>query len=220
MQDLSKYTKKSHIEIHTKYVSLVTVGSVALVGLVFALGVLVGSRRVDQSPCVSTDPLSALDKQSGEPTPEYPQPPVQLSFHDSLASKPDTVPIPASLLAKTPDRATGGMRTTLTADRGALETPRHQEPAHLERVPNDVPGIFSLQVGSFQKHREAARMVERLTRAGHTAFLVSVNMPERGGLWFRVRVGPFGSKQEAWQYKKKFETDEKLPAFVVKRKRG
>ncbi len=59
-------------------------------------------------------------------------------------------------------------------------------------------------------------MVRKLERAGHDVFLVSVNMPERGGLWYRVRVGPFSTKSEVWKYKKRFEEQERMPAFVVK----
>jgi cell division septation protein DedD len=61
-------------------------------------------------------------------------------------------------------------------------------------------------------------MARMLKRAGHKTFLVSVQMPERGGRWYRVRVGPFVSKRDAWDYKKEFEKRERIPAFVVKRR--
>ena len=61
MHDLSRFQKKDHIEIRTKYISLLLFGSVALVGLVFALGVLVGGRNAPVEKCDSHDPLAALD---------------------------------------------------------------------------------------------------------------------------------------------------------------
>ena len=85
-----------------------------------------------------------------------------------------------------------------------------------EKVSDLDPGTYSLQVASFQDQREATIMVSRLKRAGHKSFLVSVNMPERGGQWYRVRVGPFQTKKNVWSYKKIFEKKEKLATFVVK----
>ena len=97
-----------------------------------------------------------------------------------------------------------------------LERPRHEESPIPEKVSDVDPGTYSLQVASFQDQREASIMVSRLQRAGHRSFLVSVNMPERGGRWYRVRVGPFQSKKNVWNYKKIFEKKEKLATFVVK----
>ncbi|MDD5308600.1 MAG: SPOR domain-containing protein [Deltaproteobacteria bacterium] len=198
MHDLSRYAKKDHIEIQTRYVSFLLAGSIALVGLVFALGVLVGGRQKKVDRCEETDPLAALDKRSGEPTPPAASP-VELSFRQTL---------------QTPPAVTEA--ASVTTRSGAMLQPVREE----SRLPDEgtpgQSGTYSLQVGSFPDQAEASEMVRRLERAGHKAFLVSVQMPDRGGRWFRVRVGPFASKDEAWRYKLKFEQKERLPAFVVK----
>jgi cell division septation protein DedD len=95
---------------------------------------------------------------------------------------------------------------------------RGEEPALLEEVPGDEPGVYTLQVGSFQRADEASDMVKRLERSGYRAFLVTVNMPDRGGRWYRVRVGPYETKKEAWTSKVAFEEKVRIPAFVVKKK--
>ena len=213
MQDLSRYTKKTHIEIQTKYLSFLAVISAALVGLVFALGVLIGSRRTEASPSRQLDPLAVLDSKAGEPLPtEQPKP--ELSFHKALKVSPPSVPTPASL------KAVDGPGSTSSAPVGPAPDlrPRMEESPIPESVGRDEPGVYSLQVGSFQEKSEANEMVRNLDKAGYAAFLVSVHMPERGGLWYRVRVGPFHSKSEVWEKKKEFEEKERIPAFVVKRR--
>lgn len=211
MQDLGRYTKKSHVEIHNRYVSLLIAGSVALVGLVFALGVLVGSRQARaKEVCPSADPLAVLDAKSSEPMPPTAFDRASLSFHETLISPVDSVPTPASLV----ERDEAGTKAEAPAP--ALE-PVREEPAIPEEMAVNQPGLYSLQVGSFQDRKEAGEMARKLGKAGHRAFLVAVSMPDRGGMWYRVRVGTFNSKHEAWIYKKKFEDRERLPAFIVKR---
>jgi len=218
MQDLSRYKKKESIEIDTRYVSLLLAGSVALVGLVFALGVIVGSRGSPEPRGEPPDPLAALDAQSREPAP----PPVSSlrlrTFHDTLRVPEEAAPNPASLpIAPSDEAQEEGEETALAAPPPPLERPKAEEEPMPERVPEDEPGVYSLQVASFQDQAEATDLVRKLRRAGHRSFLVGVDMPERGGQWFRVRVGPFQSKRAAWSYKESFEERERLPTFVVKR---
>jgi cell division septation protein DedD len=219
MQDLSRFKKKEHIEIRTGYASLLLVGSVALVGLVFALGVLVGSRRAPSQTCEPSDPLAALDKSSGEPAPPELKRIQTRSFHETLTEAESVVPTPASLLPSSPLEAAAAADYAIeTAQNLQLEQPRHQEEPVPDKIPDAEPGVYMLQVASFQNQREATEMVHKLKHAGHKSFLVSVEMPDRGGMWYRVRVGPFASKRAAWTYKRQFEERERLPVFVVKRR--
>ena len=221
MRELNRYKKKNHIEIQTKYFSLLLVASVVLVGLVFALGVLVGGeRRAPLEECAPPDPLAALDLQSGEPAPPEIKELKLRSFHETLSVAASAVPTPASL----PPEALPAPLAPGVADQNAsalaqpLEHPRHEEQPVPEKVTDAEPGHYSLQVASFQDQREATEMVRKLKHAGHRSFLVAVDMPDRGGRWFRVRVGPFKSKRDAWRYKEQFEQNERLPTFVVKRR--
>lgn len=212
MEELGKYTKREVIEVHSRHVSLIVGAGVAVVGLVFALGVLVGSRQREEMRCPAPDPLAELDARSKEPEP----PPVtqkQLSFYESLSAAHDPVPTPASLLTEA-----SASSDSAEDERAVLLRPRHSEEPMLETVRGDEPGVYSLQVGSFRDRAEASEMARKLERAGHPSFLVSVNMPDRGGMWYRVRVGPFDSNKEAQEYKRGFEERERLPAFVVKRR--
>ncbi len=212
MQDLSQYAKKNHIEIQTKYLSFLMVVSITLVGLVFALGVLVGSRQSGEANCPKVDALAVLDNRSEEPDP----PPVietpEFSFHKSLQKSDPKVPTPASLMGEKPKKPSPEKTKKINT------SPRLEEPPIPESVPHDEPGVYSLQVGSFQERGDAGEMVKKLQQAGYPSFLVSVNMPDRGGVWYRVRVGPFESKKEVWDQKRLFEEKEQIPAFVVKKR--
>ncbi|MFO8071577.1 MAG: SPOR domain-containing protein [Polyangia bacterium] len=215
MQDLSRYKKKSHIEIHTRYVSFLLAGSVALVVLVFALGVIVGSGGADDSAaCAPPDPLAELDERSGEPPPPETAEP-RRSFHETLAAESSAVPTPASLSETR--TAAGEGASAARQDLELVEPTREEEPTP-DKVSDSETGFYTLQVASFQDQAEASEMVRRLERAGHRSFLVSVYMEERGGRWYRVRVGPFKSRKAAWDYKEDFEEKERLPTFVVKRR--
>ena len=218
MQDLGRYTKRTHVEIQTKYLSFLAVVSIALVGLVFALGVLIGSRQRQQAVCPKLDALAVLDTQSQEPPPAPTAKPQELSFHDALSVSPPSVPTPNSLIGHDDHKSAPSQMSADHISPAADFQPRMKEDPILESVPHDEPGVYSLQVGSFQSKQEANEMVRKLERAGYGAFLVSVNMPDRGGLWFRVRVGPFPTKQEVWEKKKEFEDRERIPTFVVKKR--
>jgi len=224
MQDLSRYKKKDHIEIQAKYVSLLVVGSVALVALVFAIGLLVGNRAAKSPPCAPTDPLEALDVKSGEPAPPQGASGEFKTFRETLTQPVETAVTPASLL---PSAVAAPSEPALSAAALAadpyemqLARPRHAESAIPEEVSDGEPGTYSLQVDSFRDRREASVLLQKLSKAGHAAFLVSVDIPERGGQWYRVRVGTFSNKAEAWKYKRLFEEKERMATFVVKRKNG
>jgi len=213
MQDLGQYTKKNHVAIETRYVSLLIAGSIALVGLVFALGVLTGSRQVKQPSCPKPDPLEALDQKSNEPSPPPPATHVNLSFHESLVAEPDPVPTPASLL-----KSAEPLAPVLAESVGPVPPAQLSEPLILEKVHQDEPGVYTLQVGSFANYADAISLVRKLTSSGHSAFVVTVRMPERGSARYRVRIGPFQSERDARNYQLGFERRERIPAFVVKRR--
>lgn len=217
MQDLSRYRKKEFVEINSRYISPLLVGAVVVVGLVFAMGVLVGSRNATPATdCVEPDILAKLNEQVGEPEP--PGKVEAASYHTKLNMELQKIPVPASLKTVAAKEGPSGVTEAEELANVVLKQPELEELPVPEKIRDDEAGVFTLQVGSFQDQREASVMVDRLKRAGHKSFLVRVSMPEQGGTWYRVRVGPFTSKKQAWTYKAEFENKERLPAFVVKRR--
>lgn len=57
--------------------------------------------------------------------------------------------------------------------------------------------VFVVQKSSWRNKNQAESEVQRLKRQGHNAFYNSVELPERGGTWYRVRIGYFKTLEEA-----------------------
>lgn len=57
--------------------------------------------------------------------------------------------------------------------------------------------FYSFQTSSWKAKAKAEQEVNRLRALGLNAFAVEVNLPEKGGTWYRVRVGSFNSEKEA-----------------------
>jgi len=63
--------------------------------------------------------------------------------------------------------------------------------------------LFCFQVSSWKKLSVAESEVNRLIRKGFNAFIVKANLGDKKGVWYRVRVGYFNSKEEAIEIQKK-----------------
>lgn len=59
---------------------------------------------------------------------------------------------------------------------------------------------FNVQVSSWRNRGKAEDEVKRLRGQGFNAFLVEANLPQKGGIWYRVRIGNFKSNEEAEQF--------------------
>lgn len=63
---------------------------------------------------------------------------------------------------------------------------------------------YNVQVSSWRNKIKAEQEVKKLRQAGYDAFVMIVNLPEKGGIWYRVRVGSFKSLEEAKDFSIKF----------------
>lgn len=62
---------------------------------------------------------------------------------------------------------------------------------------------FSFQVSSWKDKAKAEVELKRLTNTGHNAFIIEAYLPNKGGNWFRVRIGYFDSAEDADRYRRK-----------------
>jgi cell division septation protein DedD len=81
-------------------------------------------------------------------------------------------------------------------------------------APEGRDGEYTLQVISYDRAEASRAFAEGLRAKGHTAFVVSADVPDRGR-YYRVRVGPFKNRELAEAYRHKFEEQEHMNTFVV-----
>ncbi len=77
-------------------------------------------------------------------------------------------------------------------------------------------GKFTLQVGSHPSLAESVEQMERLKAQGLEAFRKSVDLKEKG-LWHRVYLGGYASKEDAEKAGAKFRDQHLVESFVVTR---
>lgn len=76
---------------------------------------------------------------------------------------------------------------------------------------------YTLQLSSFQERAEADAFVAALKGAGYAPYVVQAEV-EGKGTWFRVRIGDYGSYDEAIAAKADFEAKQKIIAYVTRLK--
>jgi cell division septation protein DedD len=84
------------------------------------------------------------------------------------------------------------------------------------RASSGADGEFSLQVMSYEAKDEADAFASTLRDRGHEAFVAAAHVDGRGRT-YRVRIGPFKSKQAADAYRRDFEERERMNTIVVRR---
>ena len=77
-------------------------------------------------------------------------------------------------------------------------------------------GGFLLQVGSFQLEQDALQLQSRLASSGLAATVAAVDI-QNTGRWYRVRVGPYNSRELALADRQKL-TRLGVDSLVISRK--
>jgi DedD protein len=78
-------------------------------------------------------------------------------------------------------------------------------------------GRYTLQVVSYGNAEEARVFASALRKRGHAAYVTSGSVEGRGIHW-RVRIGPFETRQQAQDYRTTFEREEGMNTFIVRNK--
>jgi cell division septation protein DedD len=122
----------------------------------------------------------------------------------------------------------------------ALTEPREEDPAappprsvQIKKTPVEAvsavpsmpaPGIRGpvsgseskmLQVASYRDQVNARKLLQDLLSEGYAGTVVQADLGERG-VWFRVRVGPFNTGEEAKRALEKLRKERKLKGYIVK----
>jgi DedD protein len=142
---------------------------------------------------------------------------------DHLAGRTTELPLVAEISA---DPAEAAEPEPLARPLGARED---SPVASRSEVPADPPSVsmapparratppaedgFAIQVGAFGDQAAATRLARELRAVGFPVYVRRGD--ERGGVRFRVRVGPVPSREAAVRLASKLESDHQLPTWVL-----
>jgi cell division septation protein DedD len=241
MRDLEKIKAKRIISMDKGKISLILATGIAMGVTVFLVGLLLGLKKPNEAEASSLDPLDELLSQPAVEKGEQGEVeqgadetgPLEYATRLAEDREDDTMAPPLI-----PAGGEGEGDDPLPVDPawqkfdespklsklspGAFKIPDNPaevvftEPELSSMSTAGEKGIFTLHVNSFSNKVEASGYVSQLRKMGYKAFLVATYSKERGAL-YRVRLGPFLSKNEAEKYRKKFEEQEGVPTYVVKR---
>lgn len=217
------------------------------VGLVAALAIVIAAIAAlpDEQASEERDPLQALavseDAAKDEPKPEADPDidPETLSFPTTLVTdrRPEVAaalaaaaaelehldpltnpPRRSDIAAGLPAAVTAGpdgevVELSATIDPLVAGTVREQSPV----APAGREGLYTLQVVSYADPQEAQIFASALRKRGHAAYVTAGVVEGRGTHW-RVRIGPFETRQEAQDYRTTFEREEGMNTFIVRNK--
>jgi cell division septation protein DedD len=83
------------------------------------------------------------------------------------------------------------------------------------KKPDAAVAHFTLQLSAFPDKGDAEEFMRKIQAAGYKPFLVASEIPGKG-VFFRVRVGDFASRQAAVDAKVEFERKQRIIAYVAK----
>lgn len=135
-----------------------------------------------------------------EPAKVEPKPDVKLAE----APKPEEAP-------RLPETPKAEPVATRTNDAGALKEAFGKAQKQPEAPPE---GTWTLQLSAYQDKAEAERFAAGLRDKGYAPFIVEANVPGKG-IWFRVRMGRFGSKDAATTYLADFKRETSIAGIVT-----
>jgi cell division septation protein DedD len=100
---------------------------------------------------------------------------------------------------------------TRTHDAGALK----EAFGKVQKAPEtSADGAWSIQLAAYQDRAEADRFAAGLRDKGYAPFIVEAVIPGKG-IWYRVRMGRFASKDAAGRYLDDFKRETQINAIVT-----
>lgn len=209
---------RSQRRMERKQVVLIVVLILAVAGISFFVGVLVGQRngclpgfeadvespKLPIATTIVPPPPPIADAASEKPE--------KLTFYDNLP-KGNQAPLGSGINLpveqKKPAAEQQKVRVppptaTLTAEAASKPSTASAESAD---------GAFVVQVASFRTNEDAEKMAGRLNNYKLTIYVESADLSEKG-VWYRVMVGPFASRESAEQVAVLLQQKERLSALV------
>jgi cell division protein FtsN len=182
---------------------LILIGLLGLSGAVFFLGVMAGNEIAkqntpDQSQISSTFPLPSPPPVEATPTPAplamLPTPAPMAAFSPAVATRPSPLPPKAAssvaaMAAVSTAHAMSPHAPASVSTAASMESPvaMASPPAHKHP--------FNIQIEAVMDKNGADQMVQKLQSLGYPASSQPTDID--GQTWYRVKVGPYDSQEEA-----------------------
>jgi cell division septation protein DedD len=146
----------------------------------------------------------ALEEKGKDKDDKEPGKPLKREFKETKSEPShDAAPAPRKAMEKKPEAATPLAVTATT-----------QTAATAERKENGK--VWTVQVNAYPDERSAKLLVDRLKNKGYNAVMTETR--NKGKIWYRVRVGRYGSREEADEAVGDLKSKEKLEkAFATSR---
>jgi DedD protein len=201
---MAEKTEKEHDDrgLSARHLILVFLAAVAVCGVFFSLGFLVGynergSRMTPVTEHVTNPPL----------TPPVVSPPAESPQTTATAAKPPAVP-PAAPVESKPSGAVAAPSTPSTAPAPKVETQAEPvTPTPLPAASGEVGVGFTVQVTATRAKEDAEALVKILKARGYPVFMVAPEYAHANDNLFRVQVGPFTSRDDAEKVRKQLAAD-------------
>lgn len=228
------FKDKAEITLEGRQVFYLFFGGAVIASLVFVLGVMVG-KRVEARAHVgdtagttaASDPLAALDELGAEPGA------AGLTYAEELTRPLPAVapapPVPAPEPRAEPEGKAED-KSEPKADAKREPEPKAEadsksagdgdaEVEKPESKPDSKPEAdkrkYTLQLSSFRDRAEAEQFMAQVSSAGYRPYITEAAVDGKG-TWYRVRLGTYASYDEALEAKSKFETAQKMIAYVTR----
>jgi len=220
MRDVDRWKDKVELTLDGRQIFFLFFGGAVVACMLFVVGVLVGkrleSRALAMSPSAA-DPLSALDSlgQPGDIDPSD----EELTYHKALTGKK---PRPEVVAAAPPNEARPEMAAEPARPAPAMPILPVMRPQIVAAAqpkggkPADAGALhFTLQLSAFPEKTDADGFMRKMQSLGYKPFVVASEVPGKG-IFYRVRIGDYASKELAQTAKLDFERKQHLSAYVAK----
>ncbi len=152
-----------------------------------------------------------------EPKPQAAKAPSPAPSMDESGDDDDAAPAPkpeAKVEAKAEPKKPEPKKAEATKPALPAARPQVVQQAAAKK-PDATASHFTLQLSAFPDKADAEEFMRKIQAAGYKPFLVASEIPGKG-VFFRVRVGDYGSRQAAVDAKAEFERKQRIIAYVAK----
>ncbi|MBZ0274478.1 SPOR domain-containing protein [bacterium] len=213
MRDLRKFRNKLTFELDNRQIAFLLAGLIAVMAIVFALGIVVGKglTRMDGGEELMADVR--------EPTEVEPAPFV-VTEQDLEGGSMDTgePAEPVNLLDK-PGSPVGTPMPVADEPPPAYEAPSPPPPPSAVAAGSaptpPTGGGWTVQLSAHPNEAEAKGKQSAYVKKGIEAYIVRADIPGKG-VWYRVRVGQFSTREGAQQYANAIREREQVEPYITR----